>query len=230
LDPVELILAESVLLLALDEAKGSAGFTHIDPGLAGALLVDLGRLGALHPVGKELHPVEGAGIEHPVLARAATAIAASRTPRTATSWIGRLPGELKPLISTVARPLVERGILAERRVKTFGLFPGTRFPEVDPGPERMLRSRLGEVLLGGRAPQEQDALLLGLLEPLGLVDRLLEGHPRHQRREARKRAKEIATQGIAGSAVSQAVRDIQAAVMVAMIVPTVTGGDGGGGA
>lgn len=224
---MELILAESVLLLALDEAKGSAGSTPIDPGLAGALLVDLGRLGALQPVGKKLHPVEGVGIEHPVLARAATAIAASSKPRTAKAWVGRLPRELKPLTGTVARPLVERGILAKRRIKVFGLFPGTRFPEVDPGPEQMLRSRLRDVLLGGRAPQEQDALLLGLLEPLELVDRLVEGHPRHQRREARKRAKEVATQGIAGSAVSQAVRDIQAAVMVAVIVPTFTGGDGG---
>ena len=55
--PVELTLAESVLLLALDEVKGSAGSTPLDPGLAGALLVDLGRLGALQPVGKQLHPV-----------------------------------------------------------------------------------------------------------------------------------------------------------------------------
>jgi hypothetical protein len=94
----------------------------------------------------------------------------------------------------------------------------------------MLRSRLGEVLLGGRAPREQDALLLGLLEPLGMIDRLVKGHPRPQRREARKRAKEVATQGIAGSAVAQSVRDIQAAVMVAVIVPTFTGGDSGGGA
>ncbi len=225
---MELILAESLLLLALDEAKGSTGFTSIDPGLAGALLVDLGRLGALQPVGKELHPDEGVGIEHPVLAQAMMAIAASRKPRTAKAWVGRLPHELKPLTGTVARPLVERGILAEQRVKVFGLFPGTRFPEADPGPERMLRSRLRDMLLGGLAPQEQDALLLGLLEPLGLVDRLMEGHQRHQRREARKRAKEIATQGIAGSAVSEAVRDIQAAVMVAVIVPTVAGGDGGG--
>lgn len=224
---VELNLAESVLLLALDEAKGSAGLTPIDPGLAGALLVDLGRLGALQPVGKELHPAEGIGIEHPVLAQAAMAIAASSKPRTAKSWVGRLPRELKPLTSTVARPLVEHGILAEQRVKVFGLFPGTRFPEADPGPERMLRSRLREVLLDGRAPQEQDALLLGLLEPLGLVDRLVEGHQRHQRREARKRAKEIATHGIAGSAVSDAVRDIQTAVMGAVVVSTVAGGDGG---
>ncbi|MGH8919664.1 MAG: GOLPH3/VPS74 family protein, partial [Actinomycetes bacterium] len=168
------------------------------------------------------------GIEHPVLARAATAIAASRRPRTATSWVGRLPRELKPLISTVAHPLVDRGILAEARVKVLGLFPSTRFPAADPDPERMLRSRLCDVLLGGHVPQEQDALLLGLLEPLGLVDRLVAGHPWHQRRKVRKRAKEVATQGIAGSAVSQAVRDIQAAVLVAVIVPTITGGDGGG--
>jgi Golgi phosphoprotein 3 (GPP34) len=225
---VELILAESVLLLALDGVTGSAGSTPVEPGLAGALLVDLGRLGALQPVGKELHPVEGVGIEHPVLAQAAAAIAASRRPRTAKSWVGRLPRELKPLTGTVARPLVERGILAERRVKTFGLFPSTRFLEVDPGPERMLRSRLGEVLLSGRAPQEQEALLLGLLEPLGLIDRLVTGHPRPQRREARKRVKEVATQGIVGSAVSQAMRDIQAAMMVAVIVPPFPGGYGGG--
>lgn len=223
---MELILAEELLLLALDETKGSAGSTPLDPGLAGALLVDLGRLGALQPVGRELHPVEGVGLEHPVLARAAAAIAESSKRRTAKSWVGRLPRELKPLTATVAHPLVERGILAERRVKVLGLFPGTRFPEADPGPERMLRSRLQDVLLGGRAPQEQDALLLGLLEPLGLVDRLVE---RPQRREARKRAKQVATTGIAGSAVSQAVRDIQSAVTVAVIVPAATGGDGGGG-
>ncbi|MGH3897862.1 MAG: GOLPH3/VPS74 family protein [Pseudonocardiaceae bacterium] len=221
---MELTLAESVLLLALDEVKGSAGSTPLDPGLAGALLVDLGRLGALQPVGKALHPVQGVEIGHPVLARAATAIAASSKPRTAKAWVGRLPRELKPLTGTVARPLVERGVLAERRVTVLGLFASTRFPEADPGPERMLRSRLRDVLLDGRTPQEQDALLLGLLVPLGLVDRLVE---RRQRREARKRAKEIAAQGIAGRAVSDVVRDIQSAVMVAVIVPTV-GGDGGG--
>ena len=103
--------------------------TPIDPGLAGALLVDLGRLGVLQPVGKELHPVEDVGIEHPVLARAATAIAASSKPRTAKAWVGRLPRELKPLTGTVAHPLVESGVLAEQWVKVLGLF---RVPGVPP--------------------------------------------------------------------------------------------------
>ena len=66
---MELILAEELLLLTLHDEKGSTGFTQIDPGLVGALLVDLGRLGALQPEGKELVAVAGSGPEHPVLTR-----------------------------------------------------------------------------------------------------------------------------------------------------------------
>jgi Golgi phosphoprotein 3 (GPP34) len=131
---VELILAESVLLLALDRVTGSAGSTPVEPGLVGALLVDLGRLGALQPVGKELHPVEGVGIEHPVLAQAAAAIAASRKPRTAKSWVGRLPRELKPLTGTVARPLVERGILARAAGQDVRAIPKYPLPRSGPRP------------------------------------------------------------------------------------------------
>ncbi len=77
------------------------------------------------------------------------------------------------------------------------------------------------MLLGDREPAERDALLLGLLVPLDLVGGLVE---KDQRRTAKTRAKEIAEGGVAGTAVPDAVREIQAAVMV----PVVTG-DGGGG-
>jgi hypothetical protein len=223
---MELTLAEELLLLALHDEKGSTGFTQIDPGLAGALLVDLGRLGALRPEGRELAAVAGSEPKHPVLARAHAVISAGAKRRSAKSWVGRLPGELKPLTGTVAAPLVERGVLNEQRSKFLGLFPSTRFPEADPGPERLLRSRLRGVLLGDREPAERDALLLGLLVPLDLVGGLVE---KDQRRAAGKRAKEIAEGGVAGTAVSDAVREIQAAVMVAVLVPVVAGGDGGGG-
>lgn len=222
---MELTLTEELLLLAMHDEKGSTGFTQIDPGLAGALLVDLGRLGALRPEGKELATVAGSGSEHPVLARAHAVISASPKLRSAKSWVGRLPGELKPLTGTVAAPLVEGGVLTEQRSKFLGLFPSTRFPERDPGPERLLRSRLSAVLLGDREPAEREALLLGLLVPLDLVGGLVE---KDQRRTAKTRAKEIAKGGVAGTAVPDAVREIQAAVMVAVMVPVVTG-DGGGG-
>jgi Golgi phosphoprotein 3 (GPP34) len=217
---VELTLAESVLLIALDDVKGSTGFTPIDPGLAGALLVDLGRLGALRPEGKVLHPVPGVTITHPVLTRAYTAISTSSKARSAKSWVGRLPRDLKPISGTVAGQLVERGILTEQRSKILGLFPSTRFPEADPEPERTLRTRLREVMLGTRAPEEDDALMLGLLDPLGLLDRLVE---RPHQRAAKNRAKQIAETGIAGSAVGDAIREINAAVIAASVAGAVGG-------
>jgi hypothetical protein len=79
---MELTLAEELLLLALHDEKGSTGFTQIDPGLAGALLVDLGRLGALRPEGRELAAVAGSEPKHPVLARAPNAAPPSR------GWVG----------------------------------------------------------------------------------------------------------------------------------------------
>lgn len=218
---MELILAEELLLLALHDEKGSTGFTQIDPGLAGALLVDLERLGALRPEGKELAVVTDTVPQHPALVRVHAAISASAKRRSAKSWVGRLPGELKPLTGTIAAPLVDRGVLTKQRSKFLGLFPSTRFPEADPEPERALRSRLRAVLLGEREPATSDALLLGLLVPLDLVGSLVD---KDQRRAAKKRAKEIADGGIAGTAVSDAVREIQAAVLVAMIVPVVAAG------
>ena len=215
---MELILAEELLLLALHDEKGSTGFTQIDPGLAGALLVDLGRLGALRPEGKELAVVTDSVPQHPVLVRAHAAISASAKRRSAKFWVSRLPAELKPLTGTMAAPLVDRGVLTERRSKFLGLFPSTRFPEADPEPERALRSRLRAVLLGEREPATSDALLLGLLVPLDLVGSLVD---KDQRRAAKKRAKEIADGGIVGTAVSNAVREIHVAVMVAVIVPVV---------
>jgi len=80
------------------------------------------------------------------------------------------------------------------------------------------------VLLGDREPAERDALLLGLLVPLDLVSGLVE---KDQRRTAKTRAKEIAEGGVVGTAVPDAVREIQAAVMVAVMVPVVTSGGGG---
>ena len=67
-----------------------------------------------------------------------------------------------------------------------GILTTTRFPTVDPSPERNLRERLEEVLLADREPTEEEALLVGLLEPLGLINSIV---PKHQRRDARKRAK-----------------------------------------
>lgn len=218
---MELTLAERVLLLALDDQKGSTGWTQIDPGLAGALLMDLGRLDALRLDGKNLVAAGRTRPDHPVLARALDSIIGSAKAHPAKTWVSRLlPKQLKPIIETVAEPLVARGVLTEQRSKVLGLFESTRFPEADAEPERALRADLRRVLIGERAPSDDDAMLFAALVPLDLVTGIVE---REHRRDAKKRAKAIADGGVAGEALSAVIRDIQTTTYTAITAAALAG-------
>jgi hypothetical protein len=210
---VDLILAEQTLLIALDDEKGRDRTQWgSDPGLAGALLLDLARLELVTvDADGKIVAVDGALPGHELLRDAYTTIRQSPKPRNAKRWVQRLPRKLKPLRQRLSRGLVQRGILSEQRSKWFGVLPRTRFPTGDTVPERELRERLRDVLLAGRDASEEEALLLGLLEPVGLIDSLV---ARGQRRAARKRAKAVAEQGVAGSAVRDAIHAVQAEAAV----------------
>ena len=210
---MDLILAEQTLLIALDDDKGrETTQCGSDPGLAGALLLDLARL-ELVSVGADgkIVAVDGAQPGHELLRDAYTTIRQTSKPRNARGWVQRLPRKLGPLRQRLSRGIVQRGILSERRSRWFGVLPRTRFPTVDPAPERELRERLRDVLLVGREASEEEALLLGLLEPLGLINSLV---ARGERRAARKRAKAVAEQGLAGNAVRDAIHAVQAEAAV----------------
>jgi hypothetical protein len=210
---MDLILAEQLLLLLLDDEKGSdQSYWGKDPGLAGAVLLDLATTGAVQQHDGKLAAAPDRTPEHPVLAAAHAAIAQSDKPRDAKGWVGRLPKELEPMDQRIAERLVEGGVLEEQRRKLLGLFEQTRFPEADPAPERDLRERLRAVLMAERQPTGDEALLVALLIPYDQVKRLV---PKEHRKAANRRAKEIADHGIAGKAVADTIEGIQVAVMVA---------------
>jgi hypothetical protein len=208
-----MLLCEALLLLLLDEEKGSSlqrGWAHED-GLAGAVLLDLLASDRLVAQGEELlapAPIDGA------LAPAAAALS---EPLTAKRAVGAVKKALKPIKATIARPLVEAGVLDETRHKRLGLFETTRYPELDPGPEQHLRAELEAVLVAGHPPSPFIASLLALLEPMGLVKGLVE---RADRREAVRRAKEVAERGAVGDAVKAAVQRQIAGVIAATAATT----------
>jgi hypothetical protein len=131
-------------------------------------------------------------------------------PRGAQHWVGALRERLKPLRGTIASSLVSSGVLDERRGKLLGLFPTTRYPELEPGPERELRARLHAVLVDGVAPDAHTASLLSLLVSMDLVKHLV---PRPERKAAVARAKACGDRGAVGDAVKAAVvQQVSAAV------------------
>jgi hypothetical protein len=208
---MELILAEQLLLLFLDDEKGSDRASWGgDPGLAGAILLDLTAERAIAEDDGKLAAVSGAAPAHPLLAAAHAAIERSDKRRDARGWVGRLPKQLKPLRERTAERLVEHGVLTAERRRILGLFPSARFPAADPEPERDLRERLRAVLVGERSPTPHDAMLIALLIPYDQVRRLV---PRDRRKDAQRRAKEVAEGGAAAKAVDDTIKGIQAAVI-----------------
>ena len=213
-----MLLAEALLLLVLDEDKGTATWiTAADQGLAGALLLDLDvreEDGRLVP--------GGARPSEPALAAAWDVISGEQ--RAARHWVSKLPGRLKPIQGTIAAALVERGVLDEQRHRTLGVFKSVRYPELDPAPEQELRARLRRVLVEGAEPDAFDASLLGLLVPLDLVKRVV---GKDERKAAKARAKEIARRGPVGDAVKAAVQEqVMAAVIAATTAATVASTSG----
>jgi hypothetical protein len=213
-----MLLSEALLLLLLDERKGSsvhAGWAH-DEGLAGAVLLDLLAAGALTMgeddklVATSASPSAAfAPSSSPALTAAAAALS---EPTSARKAVGAVVKALKPIKATIAGPLVAAGVLDETRHRTLGLFPSTRYPELDPTPETRLRAELRAVLVSGQAPSEFVASLLSLLVPMELVTRLVD---RDERKPAAARAKAVAESGAVGDAVKAAVQRQIAGVVAA---------------
>ncbi|MFP5023350.1 GOLPH3/VPS74 family protein [Pseudonocardia phyllosphaerae] len=185
-----LLVAEDMLLIALDDDTGKLGW--FDPrNLFGALLCDLIDRGAVTvDPKKKLHLADAP--EHPALLALFDTMAASTKPRTIEHWLGTFPWKHSKPAALTAQQLVADGVLQEQSDRVLGLFRTTRLPEADPGPERALRDRLKLILVDGSDPGAHDALLVTFLHHNQLVKDALDGADGEQSRAGRRRAKQIA--------------------------------------
>ena len=210
-----MILAEQFLLIALDDEHGTTSAEGVDAALAGALIIDMLRTGALVDEDSKL-VARADDPGHALLAEAREAMATGR-PRSARRWVDRLPRDLKPLRRRVAEGLVEQGVLTEAPRKVLGVPAGTRYPVADPAPERDLRNRLDSVLVRGAEPTDEESCLIALLVATDLVKRVV---PRENRHEAIRRAKDVADHGPTSEAVRKSIQAAQAAVIASVVAAT----------
>ncbi len=226
----DLLLAESLLLLVLDDEQGHNTAYGADMGLAGALLLDLAAAELVQVVEGKLVPAPrppDAAAPAGVLAEALATIEAEAKTRGPKDWVRKLPTKLKPIRSRVAQRLIERGVLSEQRRKVLGLVPVERLVEADPEPERALRRRLRAELTGERDVSVRTALLVPLLRAHQLIPKLV---PKDQRKAAENRAKHIAEDaGALGGAVRSVLSEDMMVIYVGTAVAVSAGFDGGGG-
>lgn len=208
-------LAEELLLVALEDETGKvtpAASQSLEYGLAGAVLMEGVIGGRLDVEDGKLVVVDGSPTGDGVLDGALARIAASRRPRDAQHWVGKLGGEgLKgPLISE----LVEKGVLGQEERRVLWIIPQKRYPTRDSAPERGTRERVRAVLLGGASPEPRIAALVGLFKACDLVDEVFSWQ---EAEHARRRLDEITEEDLMSRAVSDTVAGVQAATQAAVM-------------
>ncbi|OII26761.1 GOLPH3/VPS74 family protein [Curtobacterium sp. MCBA15_013] len=205
----QLTVPQAFALLQIEsDGRKSTDVQTLDAGLAGAVLADLALRGVVSLQDGFVAVVNGAAIGDPVLDGVVGTIAAADKPRKAKWWITRI-GK-RPLRDDVFAGLIARGLITLEQGKTLGIFPTTKYPERDGGPEALLRAGIGDVLAGRAEPTPFAAAVIGLLDAtstlrkqFGKVDRAL--------------VKEVTSGGWASPAVKAVLEDIQTAAIMATV-------------
>jgi len=134
------------------------------------------------------------------------------------TWVSKF-GNLKNLKHKVAGQLAKRGILRVDEDKVLGIFKRKLYPEIDPQPERELIDRLHEAIFGDSG--EVDPRTVVLLSLANSADILKLVFDRKQLKNRKARIERIVNGELTGKATKEAIQAVQAAVMVACIMPAV---------
>ena len=145
------LIAEDLLLLLLDDEKGSlAASDKVDAALGGAVLAELALTGAVTVdertsrwVAPKVRATEHAPEDRVLIDAQATVAEKDRSAQDLVTKIG------KGLKDDLADRLAERGILERRRDRVLGLLPRTRWPALDTTHEDAVRRALTDCLVQG---------------------------------------------------------------------------------
>ena len=223
-DLLSLPLHEELLLLMLRDEQGT-----IAPGameaqtLAGALFGELmlrGRIDVLEQGRRTVVSVlDPSPTGDDILDECLGLVSAAKRAHNVQHWIGRFAG-VRDLKQRVAGPLVAAGVLALERDRVLFLFPRTRYPEVNHGPEGEIVSRLWQAIFGGgEIDDPRTAVLVSLAHAAGVLPLVFD--PRDLKRR-RARIDAISSGDLVGPATRQAIQAVQVAVMIACTVPVIT--------
>jgi hypothetical protein len=212
-----LTIAEQLLLLALHDEKGSVVFsasTALPYGLAGATLVELFLAQRIAVIGKKVQVLDSTPLGDEILDEALQLIQASAKPRDLKYWVQRVHDKLKHLKDRLADNLVQKGLLSREEHRWLKVFSSTRYPTENIGPEYEMRHTLRSIVLLGQEPTDRELALIGLVKACELVNELF---AKPERREAKKRIKELTEAEMVGKAVAAVVAEITAATMTVVI-------------
>jgi len=218
-----LFLHEEIMLLALRDEQGTiATGTMYQYAIGAAVLAELllnKRIAVEQSRRKKLvNLVSSKPFGEPLIDHCLEKICNAKRRASLQTWVSRF-ASIKNLKHRVARQLCRRGILRAAEDKVLLIFTRKIYPEVNPEPERKLIERLRQaVFTDSRDVEPRTVVLVSLANSTGLL-KVVFDKKKLKRRKAR--IEEIINGEITGKAAKEAIEAMQAAVMVACIMPAI---------
>ncbi|MCK4772479.1 MAG: GPP34 family phosphoprotein [Candidatus Latescibacteria bacterium] len=217
-----LFLQEEILLLALNDKKGTFYMRNFLPAIAGAMVAELllaGRIDVEEGRKKLINMVSRQTFGDPLLDEVLDKIATAKRRASLQTWIQRF-SNIPKLQHRVAQGLCRRAILREDEQQILILFRQKIYPEVDNDAERLLIQHLHDTIFGEN--QEIEPRITVLLALANAADLLSIPFDRKELKGRKKRIKSIVNGDLIGEATKEAVEAVQAAIAAAAIVPIIT--------
>jgi len=216
-----LFLHEEILLLALRDEEGTiASGTMYQYAIGASLLAELllsNRI-EVEQSGKRklVNLISSSPLGEPLIDQCLEKVNSAKRRAVLQTWVSRFAG-VKNLKHRVAQQLCRRGILKADEDKVLLIFTRKIYPEVNPWPEKELIERLRcAIFTDTRDIEPRTVVLLSLANSTGLLKVVFD---KKMLKSRKARIKQIVNGEITGKAATEAIQAMQAAVMVACIMP-----------
>jgi len=216
-------LHEEIMLLALRDKEGTVfSGTMYAFAIGGAVLAELlmERRIDVEEVKKKkfarvLNPTPAGD---PLIDECLSRIAGAKRRAQLRDWVSKF-AQTTNLKHRVAEQLVRRQILRVDEDKILGIFTRKIYPEVDPNPEWEIIGRLREAIFGESGQIDPRTVVLLSLSSSADLLRLVFDKKELKSRKAR--IQQVVNGELTGKATKEAIEAMQAAVMVACIIPAI---------
>jgi len=218
-----LFLYEEIMLLALQDEEGTIGFgLNYSFAVGGAILAELllnKRIGVEEVRKKKfVSLIDSTPMDNPLLDECLEKIRLAKRRGTFQTWVSKI-ANLKNIKHRIAQQLCMRGILKADEDKVLLLFTRKIYPEINPEPERQLIERLRQTIF--TESEDLDPTTVVLVSLAKNADLLKTAFDKKELKSRKDRIEKITNGEITGKAAKEAIEAMQAAIIVATVIPTV---------
>ncbi|MBN1339525.1 MAG: GPP34 family phosphoprotein [Bacteroidales bacterium] len=216
-------LYEEILLLALRDKEGTVFYsTQYKFALAGAIMAELllDEKITLTGTGKRkfVEAATSKPLSDSILNDSLEKIRNARRRATLETWVRRV-SETSGLKNKAALQLCRKGILKLEESRVLFFFRQKKYPEINPKPEQELIKRLHRAIFSDeKEVSPRTVVLISIANATGL---LKANFDKKELRSRKERIKKITEGEHVGEAAKKAIEAMQAAIMVAVVIPAV---------